>query len=68
MDTLRIGVIGIGNMGSAHVARITKGEVNGMVLATVCDIDERKRTAASEALENVTDKFAGQDDAARKHL
>ena len=53
MNTLKIGVIGIGNMGSAHVARITKGEVNGMTLVAVCDTDTKKREAAAEALENV---------------
>ena len=53
METLRVGIIGIGNMGSAHVARIRKGDVKGMTLAAVCDTDEKKRAAAKEALENV---------------
>ena len=53
MDQIRMGVIGIGNMGSAHVTRITNGEVNGMVLTAVCDIDEKKRIAAAEALPDV---------------
>ena len=52
METLRVGIIGIGNMGSAHVARIRRGDVNGMVLAAVCDTDEKKCAAARETLEN----------------
>ena len=53
MQILRMGVVGIGNMGSAHVARITKGEVQGMTLAAVCDTDPQKRTAAEQALNGV---------------
>lgn len=53
MDQIRMGVIGIGNMGSAHVTRITNGEVKGMVLTAVCDTDEKKRIAAAEALPGV---------------
>ena len=48
MQILRMGVVGIGNMGSAHVARITKGEVQGMTLAAVCDTDPQKRTRSEE--------------------
>lgn len=39
MDKVRIGIIGIGNMGSAHAACIEKGEIPGMTLAAVCDIN-----------------------------
>ena len=53
MQILRMGVVGIGNMGSAHVARITKGEVQGMTLAAFCDTDPQKRTAAEQALNGV---------------
>ncbi len=54
MTTLRMGIVGIGNMGSAHVARITKGEVQGMTLTAVCDTDANKRNAAAKNLEGVT--------------
>jgi len=37
MNTIRIGIIGIGNMGSAHAACISRGEIHGMTLAAVCD-------------------------------
>ena len=39
MDTVRIGIIGIGNMGSGHVKTITSGQVPGMTLAAVADIN-----------------------------
>ncbi|NBD39120.1 MAG: Gfo/Idh/MocA family oxidoreductase [Verrucomicrobia bacterium] len=37
MDTVRIGIIGIGNMGSAHVRNIQAGNVKGMEVSAVCD-------------------------------
>ncbi|MDR1569333.1 MAG: Gfo/Idh/MocA family oxidoreductase [Oscillospiraceae bacterium] len=37
MDTVRIGVIGVGNMGSSHVESIATGKVPGMTLGAVAD-------------------------------
>ncbi len=42
MDKVRMGVIGVGGMGSHHATYILKGEVNRAELAAVCDIDEGK--------------------------
>ncbi len=39
MNTVRIGIIGIGNMGSAHATAIGKGEIKGLTLAAVADTD-----------------------------
>lgn len=39
MDKVRIGIIGIGNMGSSHLQRLNKGDVPEMVAAAVCDIN-----------------------------
>lgn len=39
MDIVRIGVIGIGNMGSAHAQSIYQGLIENLVLTAVCDID-----------------------------
>ncbi len=39
---LRLGLIGVGNMGSAHARMIVEGKVNGAVLRAVCDHDARK--------------------------
>ena len=38
-DTVRIGVIGAGNMGSAHLSCIHEGPVRGLVVSAVCDTD-----------------------------
>lgn len=42
MDNLRAAVIGIGNMGSAHASCIARGEVGGLELVAVCDINADK--------------------------
>jgi len=38
MDKVRIGVIGIGNMGTSHCSYLSRGEVANAELAAVCDI------------------------------
>ena len=53
MDEIRVGVIGFGNMGSAHAKNIFDGRVNGMVLTAVCDTDEIKRKKAAAEFSNV---------------
>ncbi len=40
---IKAGIIGIGNIGSAHAAAIYAGKVEGMELAAICDIDEERR-------------------------
>lgn len=42
MNSINVGIIGIGNMGSAHAFCIAKGGVEGMNLVAVCDISESK--------------------------
>lgn len=53
MNCVRVGVIGIGNMGSAHAKHIFAGNTNGMVLAAVCDVAESARDWAKTALPGV---------------
>jgi predicted dehydrogenase len=54
MENVRIGIIGIGNMGSAHAVYLSKGEVPGAELTAVCDSDSERLKWAQENLgENV---------------
>lgn len=48
MENLKVGIIGIGNMGSAHASCILRGEVEGLELTAVCDTDTAKLDAFSE--------------------
>ena len=50
MDRVRMGIIGIGNMGSAHAISLLRGDVPEIELAAVSDIRENRRKWAKEAL------------------
>ena len=39
MDKIRLGIIGIGNMGSGHAKRIMDGNCPDFVLSAVADIN-----------------------------
>ncbi len=47
MDTVRVGVIGLGNMGSHHVRYLAAGGVAGATLAAVCDVDPARLAATA---------------------
>ncbi len=49
-DLIRLGIIGIGNMGSGHAERIARGDIDGMVLTAVADLKENRRQWAEENL------------------
>jgi predicted dehydrogenase len=43
MDKVRLGIIGIGNMGSAHSLNLVDGKVPEMELTAVCDVKDTRR-------------------------
>ena len=43
MERIRVGIVGAGNIGSAHAHRIAAGDIAGMVLSALCDTDELRR-------------------------
>ena len=56
MQSVRIGVIGIGNMGSAHAVCVAQGEIKGLVLTAVCDLDEQRRKGPKKKKVNNNNK------------
>ncbi|OCA83167.1 oxidoreductase [Bacillus sp. FJAT-27225] len=42
MSTIKVGVIGIGNMGSIYVKMLDKGQIQGAELAAVCSRNEKR--------------------------
>lgn len=44
-DYITIGIIGVGNIGSAHAASIYGGKIAGLRLAALCDTSEKRRNA-----------------------
>ncbi len=55
MEKVRFGIIGVGNMGSAHSRNLLEGKVENGVLAAICDLKQSKIDAikALEGAENV---------------
>jgi predicted dehydrogenase len=54
MEKVRVGIIGIGNMGSSHAKQLSEDKVPGAVLAAVCD---RRPERRKWAVETLGDKF-----------
>ncbi len=50
MEQVRMGIIGIGNMGSGHAGTINDGKIPGMKLTAVADLRESRRKWAEEKL------------------
>src|SRR5690625_4658189 len=48
LSLIKVGVIGIGNMGTSHAQKLYNGEVKGATLAAVCDINEERLNWARE--------------------
>ena len=48
MEQVRVGIIGIGNMGSTHAANVSAGKIPGMVLTALCDIAPARREFLKE--------------------
>ena len=38
MEKIRLGIIGVGNMGSSHAKKVNRGDVPDFVLAAVADV------------------------------
>lgn len=53
MNQLKIGIIGLGHIGTAHANRIFSGKIEGMTLCAVCDIEPNRIAYANEKLPGV---------------
>ena len=42
MSLVKIGIIGIGNMGSSYVEMLDKGQIKGAMLTAVCSSNESR--------------------------
>lgn len=62
MEQIRIGVIGIGNMGSSHSEKIFKGEVPGLKLTAVADRNPDRREWAKSVFGDAVEIFQDGDE------
>ena len=61
MDKVRIGIIGLGGMGSNHAGYITRGEIAGAEIAAVADADPARLEGAKEKFGEGVQAFEGAD-------
>ncbi|MGI6107752.1 MAG: Gfo/Idh/MocA family protein [Lachnospiraceae bacterium] len=59
---VRTGIVGVGNMGSAHAQHIARGDVPGMRLTAVCDNNPAKLKLAEERLGDGIRYFSSYED------
>ena len=57
MSNVKIGIIGIGNMGSSHAVYLNNGEVPGAELTAVCDTNPERLQWAKESLNEDVQTF-----------
>ncbi len=62
MDKVRLGIIGIGNMGSFHTRYLLAGEVPAVELKAVCDIRSERLEAAKQHLGESVKRFESSED------
>lgn len=57
MEQVRVGVVGVGNMGTPHAKRLFEGEIKGAVLSAVCDIRQDRLDRAKGLFGTDTVKY-----------
>jgi predicted dehydrogenase len=62
MDTVRVGIVGIGGMGSNHAGYIARGEVPGAHLAAVCDVEPKRLEWAEQNLPGDVRRFDSHEE------
>ena len=53
MEKVRLGIIGVGNMGSSHIRNYLKNEMPEFIITAVCDVKEDRLEWAKEQLPDV---------------
>ena len=64
MSKVKLGIIGIGNMGTSHIKNIMEGKTPEVELAAVCDIDPERLKAGVELSGGAAKGFAAFDELA----
>ncbi len=67
MDRLRMGIIGIGNMGSTHAKNIAAGKIPEMKLTAVADLKESRRQWAADELPSEVKIFTTGEELIKSH-
>ncbi|MBS4219785.1 Gfo/Idh/MocA family oxidoreductase [Bacillus sp. FJAT-49711] len=62
MNQMKIGIIGMGNMGSSHAKNIFDGHVKGAILAAICDERPDRLQWAEDMFGDQVQRFTSYDD------
>ena len=62
MEKIRLGIIGLGNMGASHAKKIFAGECPEIALTAVCDLKPEKEAWAKETFDESVTFFADAHD------
>ncbi|WFA20495.1 Gfo/Idh/MocA family oxidoreductase [Paenibacillus mucilaginosus] len=62
MDSVRIGIVGLGNMGRGHAGYLLQGEVKGAELTAAADLDPQRLEWAKAQYGDRVQLFSGLDD------
>ena len=52
-NNIRVGIVGVGNIGSAHASTLYAGKVEGAVLAALCDASEAVQSRCAQSYPDV---------------
>ena len=61
-EKIKIGIIGLGNMGASHAKKINEGQCPEITLAAVCDIKPERLDWAKETLGDAVARFADAEE------
>jgi predicted dehydrogenase len=61
MEKVRVGIIGLGGMGSNHAGYLSRGEIAGAELAAVCDVDAARLAGVQEKYGESVQAFESAD-------
>ena len=63
MEIVKVGIVGIGNMGGTHLACIMDGKIEGMTVTAVCDIDAAQAACSKRKISDAGNLHRLQRDA-----
>jgi len=59
MSNVRIGIVGMGNMGTAHANSILAGKIPRLTLAAIAEPDAARRSCSRLTMSSITAGFSG---------
>ncbi len=62
MDTVRLGIIGLGNMGYSHIKNYTSGKLKNVKITAICDIDEHQLSTVKKVFDHDVNAYTSSHD------